>query len=64
MAEAEYKSDAQGKYLVLTYAGERRRIPVENVGRWACDHDGLVSDCGRCWDCGIDLSRWRKPYPN
>ena len=30
-------------------------IAKDEVGKWACDHDGPVSECGRCVDCGLPL---------
>ena len=30
-------------------------IREADVERWACDHDYLVSECGRCVDCGKPL---------
>lgn len=61
--EAKYESDAQYKYLVLQIrsSGLKKRIPVEEVGKWACDHDDLVSDCGRCFDCGLVHPRRHPP---
>ena len=51
----KYQRDVNGRYLVLRIksSGLTKRIRVEEVGKWACDHDGLVSDDGRCWDCGV-----------
>jgi hypothetical protein len=51
--KAEYEH-AQRKYLVLRIKSSefKKRIPVEEIGKFACDHDHLISDCGRCWDCG------------
>lgn len=47
------------KYLVLkiNVAGHLNThlILQDEVGKWACDHDGPVSDCGRCADCGVPL---------
>ncbi len=53
--KAEYQRDANGRYLVLRIcsSGLEKRINVEDVGKWACDHDYWASDCGRCWDCGV-----------
>ena len=53
--KAEYQRDANCKYIVLRIksSGLEKRIRVEEVGKWACDHDGLISDDGRCWDCGM-----------
>lgn len=63
--EAEYESNARGEYLVLQILsnGLKKTIPVEEVGKWACDHDYLVSDCGRCWDCG-EVKQNRQPPMN
>ncbi|GEM_PF-3081971 len=53
--KAEYHKNANGKYLVLHIrrSGLKKMISVEDVGKYACDHDDLISDDGRCWDCGI-----------
>lgn len=53
--KAEYRSNTRGEYLVLRIRSSNleKVISVEDVGKWACDHDNLVSDCGRCWDCGL-----------
>ena len=52
--KTEYQRDANGRYFVLRIrsGGLYKRIPVEDVGKWACDHDYWTSDDGRCWDCG------------
>ena len=31
------------------------RIPVEEVGKGACKHNGPASDCRRCWLCGMSM---------
>lgn len=56
--KTEYQRDANGKYLVLRVRsfGAKKLIPVESVGKLACDHDTFKSDDGRCWDCGV--KRW------
>lgn len=61
--KTEYERNAQGKYLVLRIrsSGLKKRIPVEEAGKWACDHDYLVSDDGRCWDCGVKRSNRHPP---
>lgn len=53
--KAEYERDANCRYLVLRIrrSGLKKRIVVQDVGKWACDHDYLISDDGRCWDCGL-----------
>jgi hypothetical protein len=47
------------KFLVLEVdvAGykDTRYILEDKVGTYACDHDGPVSKCGRCADCGVSL---------
>ncbi len=55
--KAEYQSDANAKYLVLRIqsSGLKKLISVESVGKYACDHDHWISDCGRCWDCGSKI---------
>ncbi len=55
--KAEYHRNANAKYLVLRIrsSGLETRINVENIGKWACDHDHWTSDCGRCWDCGSKI---------
>jgi len=51
---AEYGQNANSKWLVLRFGGNiLNRIPIERVAKYACDHDYLISDCGRCVDCGI-----------
>ena len=70
--KAEYQRNANGKYLVLRIQSSRLKklINVENVGKYACDHDYLVSDDGRCWDCGITKplryppTNWALPKEN
>ena len=61
--KTEYERNAQGKYLVLRIrsSGLKKRINVEEVGKWTCDHDDLVSDDGRCWDCGLPKPRRHPP---
>ena len=58
--EAEYESNANFKYLVLRVRSRefKKRMFVEDVGKWACDHEGGTSDCGRCLDCGIELDKF------
>lgn len=53
--KAEYQRDANDKYLVLRIHSSslEKRIRAEEVGKRACDHDYLISDDGRCWDCGM-----------
>ena len=53
--KAEYERAPNAKYLVLRIrlSGLKKRISADDVGKWACDHDYLISDCGHCWDCGI-----------
>lgn len=53
--KAEYRQRAGVKYLILRIKSSdlEKSIATEEVGKWACDHDDLVSDCGRCWDCGV-----------
>jgi hypothetical protein len=50
----EYEYDTHSKYLVLRIrsSGLKKRIPIEELNKFACDHDYLVSDDERCWDCG------------
>ncbi|MBI2635060.1 MAG: hypothetical protein HYW79_00770 [Parcubacteria group bacterium] len=57
--KTEYRRDAQGKYLVLRIRsrGFEKIIPVEDVGKFACDHDTWTSDDKRCWDCGAKVRR-------
>ena len=57
------RRDANAKYLVLRIrsSGLEKRINTEEVGKWACDHDDLISDCGRCWDCGVVKPRRHPP---
>ena len=54
----EYHRNANAKYLVLRIrkSGLKKLIDVNVVSKYACDHDHLISDCNRCWDCGV-----RKP---
>ena len=56
--KAEYHRDANAEYLVLRIgkSGLKKLINVEVVGKYACDHDHWISDCGRCWDCGTEVS--------
>mgnify|MGYP001609880654 CR=1 FL=1 len=56
--KAEYERDANFKYLVLRGFREKKRILVEDVGKWACDHEGGTSRCGRCMDCGLELDKF------
>jgi len=53
--ETEYYNDAYGKYLVLRIreSGMKKMIRVDEVAKWAYDHDYLISDDDRCWDCGM-----------
>jgi len=53
--KAEYQQDANSNCLVLRIksSGFEKRIRAEDIGKFACDHDSLISDCGRCWDCGM-----------
>ncbi len=53
--KTEYQRDANAKYLVLRIrsSGLKKLIDIENIGKYACDHDHWISDCGRCWDCGL-----------
>ena len=53
--KTEYYRNANGKYLVLRIrkSGLKKVMNVEDVGKYACDHDGWISDDGRCWDCGL-----------
>lgn len=62
---AEYHRDANTKYLVLRIqrSGLNKLIDVKSVGKYACDHDDLASDDGRCWDCGI-IKPLRHPLTN
>lgn len=55
--EAKYETHGGNKYLVLTASLVKatKRIPVDNVGKYACEHDFMLSDCGRCWDCGLKI---------
>lgn len=58
-AKIEYHRNAQGKLLVLRIRSydSVKHIAIEDVGKRACDHDSLISDCGRCWDCGAKVKR-------
>lgn len=51
--KAEYRSEGGVRYLVLRIRRSKleKIIPVKDIGG-CCDHDYLMSDCGRCWDCG------------
>lgn len=55
--EPEYESDANYRYLVLRIRsrGFKKIIVIEDVGKWACDHDHWTSDDGHCWDCGVKI---------
>ena len=61
--KAEYHRDANAKYLVLRIrlSGLKKLVNVEVVGKYACDHDHWISDCGRCWDCGLVRTRRHPP---
>lgn len=63
--KTEYECDATFRYLVLRIrkSGLKRRIPVEDIGKWACDHDYWTSDDNRCWNCGDKLSKIRRRDP-
>ncbi len=58
--KAEYENYAGSRCLVLRRSGEKTRIFVEDVGKWACDHESGKSDCGRCWDCGVELDKFSR----
>lgn len=59
LAPATYVVRAGTRCLVLDVdvAGSKdtKYIAADEVGKWACDHDGPVSECGRCVDCGVPL---------
>lgn len=64
--KTEYERDARGKYLVLRIRSSnlKKRIPIEEADKWVCDHDDLMSDDGRCWDCGMIRPPSRHPPTN
>lgn len=64
--KTEYERDATCRYFVLRIrkSGLKKRISVEKVSKYACDHDFLTSDDNRCWDCGDKLRRHKNSCRN
>lgn len=58
--KAEYEREGSFAYLVLRIrrSGIKTRMFTSDVGKWACDHEGGTSDCGRCMDCGVELDKF------
>lgn len=58
MPRSRYENvDGLGRCLVLSIASDHviKKIPVEKVGQGVCKHEGLTSDCRRCWHCGMSM---------